>query len=118
MEDVLKSGCFESLLGYENVDWLVKDVIKLENKMAFHFKNTNEDIIMTRKIEEEYRNKNICQFCEIEIISDKVRDHCHLTVKYRGPAQSKCNVNVTQDENFIIPFIFHNFNIYDCHIFF
>ena len=32
--------------------------------MAFYFKNTNEDIIMTEKSEEEYRNINICRFCE------------------------------------------------------
>ena len=49
---------------------------------------------------------------------DKVRDHCHLTFKYRGPAHSKCIINVTQKQNKLIPFIFHNFSIYYCHIFF
>ena len=29
-----------------------------------------------------------CQFCEKNFESDKVRDHCHLTGKYRGPAQN------------------------------
>ena len=40
LEDVLESGYYESPLGYDNVDWFVKEVIKLENKMAFYFKNT------------------------------------------------------------------------------
>ena len=31
----------------------------------------------------------ICRFCEKEILSDKVRDHCHLNGKYRGPANNK-----------------------------
>ena len=31
-----------------------------------------------------------------EVISDKVRVHCHLTGKYRGPAHNTCNINVTQ----------------------
>ena len=52
------------------------------------------------------------------IESDKVRDHCHLTGKYRGAAHSKCNINVTQKQSNFIPFIFHNFSNYDCHMFF
>ena len=52
------------------------------------------------------------------MISDKVRDHFHLTGKYRGPAHSKCNIIVTQDKSSIIPFVFHNFSNYDCHLFF
>ena len=32
--------------------------------MAFYFKNTNKDIIMTQEDEEDYKNNNICRFCE------------------------------------------------------
>ena len=73
---------------------------------------------MTEEDEEDYRNNNVCQFCERNIVSDKVRDHRHLTGKYRGPAHSECNINVTQDESNFIPFSFHNFSSYDCHMFF
>ena len=73
---------------------------------------------MTEKNEEDYRNNDICRFCGKEIITDKVRDHCHLTGKYRGPAHSKCNINLTQKQSNFIPFIFHNFSNYDCHMFF
>ena len=41
-----------------------------------------------------------------------------MTGNYRGPAHSKYNTNVTQDQSNFIPFIFHNFNNYDCHMFF
>ena len=118
LEDVLKSGYYKSPLGYDNVDWFVDEVIKLENKMAFYFKNTKKDIKMTEESEEDYRNDNSCRFCEKEILSDKVRDHCHLTGKYRGPAHSKCNINVIQKQSNFIPFIFNNFSNYDCHMFF
>ena len=57
-------------------------------------------------------------FCEKNIEYDKVRDHCHLTGKYRGPSHSKCNINVTQKQSNFIPFIFHNFSNYDSHKFF
>ena len=118
MEDVLKSEYCKSPLGYNNVDWFVDEVIKLENKMAFYFKNTKKGIIMTDDDEEEFRNDNVCRFCEKEILSDKVRDHCHPTGDYRGPAHSKCNINVTQDQSYSILFIFHNFCNYDSHMFF
>ena len=53
LEDVLQSGYFKSPLGYDNVDWFVDENIELENKMAFYFKNTKKDIIMTEKDEED-----------------------------------------------------------------
>ena len=96
LEDVLQSGYHKSPLGYDNVDWFVDEVIKLENKKAFYFKNTKKHIIMTEEDEEYYKNINIFRFCEKVIESDKVRDHCHLIGEYRGPAHSKCNNNVTQ----------------------
>ena len=118
LEDVLKSEYYKSPLGYNNVDWFVDEVIKLENKIAFYFKNTNKDIVMTDEDEEDYKNINVCRFCEKFNESDKVRDHCHLTGKYRGASHSKCNINVTQKQSNFIPFFSHNFSNYDCHMFF
>ena len=94
MEDVLKSGYYESPLSYDNVDWFVKEIIKLENKMASYFKNTKKDIIMTREDEEDYKNNNICRFCEQNIESDEVRDHSHLTGKYKAAAHNVCKKNL------------------------
>ena len=71
---------------------------------------------MTQENEEDFRNNNFCRFCEKFNECDNVRDHCHLTGKYRGPAHSNCNINVTQKQSNFIPFIFHNFSNYDCHI--
>ena len=118
LEDVLKSHYHNSPLGCINVDWFVNEVIKLENKMAFYFKKTNKDIIMTEEDQEVFKNDNICRFCEKVIESDRVRDRCHLTRKYKGPAHSICNINVTQKQSNFIQFIFHIFSNYDCHMFF
>ena len=96
LDDILKNGYLDPLSGIKKVDWFVEEVIKLEKKMFFYFTNTNKDIIRSQEKDEDYRNINICRFCEKEIISDKVSDHCHLTGKYKGPAHNKCNNNVTQ----------------------
>ena len=73
---------------------------------------------MTKENEEDFKNNIICRFCEKKILSDKVRDHCDLTGKYRGPAHNTCNINVKQKDSNFIPFAFHNFSNYDCHMFF
>ena len=92
--------------------------LNLENQMAFYSENSKKDIIMTEKDEEYYRKTKICPFCEKIIDSDEVADHCHLTGKNRGPANSKCKINVTQKQSNLILFELHNFKIYDCHLFF
>ena len=46
---------------------------------------------------------------------DKVRDHCHYTGKYRGPAHNSCNLKY-KIPNFI-PIVFHNLSKYDAHLF-
>ena len=79
LENVLKSGYYKSPSGYNNVDWFVDEVLKLENKISFYFVITNEDIIMTEEDEKDYINSNICRFCEKNIECDKVRDHCLLS---------------------------------------
>ncbi|XP_014476714.1 PREDICTED: uncharacterized protein LOC106745535 [Dinoponera quadriceps] len=42
-----------------------------------------------------------------------MRDHCHLTSRYRGPAHSRCNLNYRNSH--IIPAFFHNLSSYDAH---
>ena len=64
---------------------------------------------MKQEDKEDFDDKNVCRLCEKEILSDKVRDHCHLTGKYRGTAPNNCNFNVINQKSNIIPFIFHNF---------
>ena len=64
MEDVLQKNYYKSPLGYNNVDWIVNEIIKIENKTAFYFKNTKKDIIMTEKDEKNFKNNIICRVFE------------------------------------------------------
>ena len=46
--------------------------------------------------------------------SDKrVRDHCHVTGKYRGLAHEACNLNFKLTDK--IPVLFHNLRRYNSH---
>ena len=57
-------------------------------------------------------------FVRMKLQNKKIRDRCHLTVAYRGPAHNKCNINITQKQGNFTPFLFHKFSNYDCHLFF
>ena len=45
----------------------------------------------------------------------KVRDHCHYTGLYRGPAHSLCSLRYKIPS--YIPVVFHNLSAYDAHLF-
>ena len=64
LDDVLQSDFSKSPLGFDNVDWFAKEIIKTGNKLAFYFKNTRKDTIKTNEDEGDYRINNICRFCE------------------------------------------------------
>ena len=47
--------------------------------------------------------------------SDRVRDHCQLTGKFRGAAHNDCNLNYKVPK--FIPIVLHNLSGYDSHLF-
>ena len=80
-------------------------------------KTWNKKIEMTEDQIKKFNSPTECYICKKEMNNDdKVRDHCHLTGKYRGPAHNNCNLNLKQKVNFISIF-FHNLAGFDCHLF-
>ena len=72
---------------------------------------------MTTEDENNYQNSNDCWICNEKIKNkDKVRDHCHITGKYRGPAHKECNSKLRIPRK--LPIIFHNLEGCDGHIIF
>ena len=47
-----------------------------------------------------------------------VKDHCHLTGRFRGLAHNNCNLNTRKARTSFVPILFHNFSGYDCHLIF
>ena len=48
----------------------------------------------------------------------KIRDGLKYKNLKMGPAHNVFNINVKQKDSNFIPFVFHNFGNYDCHMFF
>ena len=70
-------------------------------------------IPLTKEEEDNYNKENICYIWKKEFNNDKIRDHCHITGKYRGAAHNTCNLRYKIPRN--IPVIFHNGSTYDYH---
>ena len=45
-----------------------------------------------------------------------VKDHCHLTSKFRGSAKNECNSNTRNKYASFLPNFFHNFSGYGCNL--
>ena len=76
-----------------------------------------KNLIMSEE-EEQFQSSNTCWICEklIDDDDEKVRDHCHVTGKFRGAAHWSCNINLQLTKK--VPVIFHNLRGYDSHLIF
>ena len=92
------------------------DEVKYCKKVAK--KEFNKPLRMTKEDEKEFQKAKECHICNKKYINEdiKVRDHCHITGKYRGSAHQECNLKLTVNpEEVKIPVIFHNLRGYDSH---
>ena len=92
---------------------LLKNINIVKKIMEEYF---NKNLIMTE--EDLFQKSNNCWICKKLIDNDeeKVRDHCHVTGKFRGAAHESCNLNLKLTKN--VPVIFHNLRGYDSHLIF
>ena len=83
--------------------------------MTRHF---NKNLIISEEEEHLFQQSNSCWICKKLIDNDeeKVRDHCHVTGKFRGAAHWNCNINFQLTKK--VPVIFHNLRGYDSHLIF
>ena len=95
------------------ITWVLNKYEWSQQIIKEHF---NKDLIMTTIDEEIYNNSHICHICKQDLNTDKVRDHCHITGKFRGAAHNQCNLNLRLPKKLAI--IFHNLQGYDGHIIF
>ena len=88
--------------------------IEFRTKGLFGLMQKGNDMIMTKEDQILFEKATHCHICEKELDSDKVRDHDHISGKFRGAAHDKCNLNYHPPHR--IPIIIHNLRSYDSHL--
>ena len=83
---------------------MLEEVKYCKNVIKYKF---NKPLKMTEKDEINFKKAD---YTDKDI---RVRDHCHVTQKYRGSAHQDCNLNFRLTDK--IPVIFHNLRGYDSH---
>eukprot|EP00102_Acyrthosiphon_pisum_P019360 XP_016656570.1 PREDICTED: uncharacterized protein LOC103308039 [Acyrthosiphon pisum] len=91
------------------VETIVEVARKIEGLMK-----TNIPLIMTEGEEKTHQECSLCNLCNCILAGgDKVRDHDHLTGKFRQTLCSRCNFELQQPK--FVPVFFHNLSNYDSH---
>ena len=79
-------------------------------KKVYEILKTEIPIRMTEKDEASFNAATACYACGLGLNDDRIRDHCHLTGKYRGAVHSECNLRMRVPK--FIPVLFHNLKGY------
>ena len=100
---------------YEFIKAILKKYKYCKKIKSKHF---NKNLIVSEEEEQLFQESNSCWICGTLIDHDdeKVRDHCHVTEKFRGAAHRSCNVNFQLTKK--VPAIFHNLRSYHSHLIF
>ena len=106
----------------DNVPRLFIESLESDIKEIYNRCKIPKKMLMTPEDKINYKKATICHICERGISKEgndprfkKVRDHCHLTGKFRGAAHDKCNLEYRLPKFY--PVIFHNLSGYDSHLF-
>ena len=71
-------------------------------KYASKYFETDLKLEITHQEEESFQQSKVCWLCEASfatpLADDKVRDHDHLTGKYRGAAHNRCYLNCKKSQ--------------------
>jgi hypothetical protein len=70
---------------------------------------------LTEEEENQFKQAKYCFLCNKLLLGDAVREHCHLTGRFRGASHAFCNLQFRLPK--FVPVFFHNLSGYDCHLF-
>ena len=111
-----KTSSPEVYRGPNASEHLLKKLQEEEMKIKKELANP-EPMIFTEEDAVKHKNATMCHVCEKPLNGDSVRDHDHITGKYRGPAHNECNLKLRLNpKTTTIPVVFHNLRGYDSHL--
>ena len=87
--------------------------LRLETQRIYDLQTKNCPMYLSDKVYATYKKAQRCYICTEKDF--KVRDHNHLSGKYRGPAHRSCNLRIRYPS--YIPVFMHNLSNYDAHLF-
>jgi hypothetical protein len=91
----------------------VQHMVELEDRLLNVLRD-QKPMEITEEDVHAFNSATHCSICSLPLNGDVVRDHCHVTGKYRGAAHNACNINLKQRER--IPIFSHNLRGYDSHL--
>ena len=71
------------------IKWIFKQQEKINQIINEHF---NKKLKMTIEDEKNYQDSQDYWICSEKLDKTKVRDHFHITGKFRGAAHNQCNL--------------------------
>lgn len=92
------------------IDSIYKDVAEIKKVL-----NVNTPILFDSNDKINFDSASRCYICDNFLFSDRVKDHCHITGRYRGASHSICNLQFKRPS--FVPIYFHNLSGYDSHLF-
>ncbi|XP_046743273.1 uncharacterized protein LOC124409598 [Diprion similis] len=106
---------YNSYRGVDCQKWLAHQLHGIAVRVAEYFNQKKPMYQLSGQQQTEFENAEVCHICELKFVhpNDRVKDHCHVTGLYRGPAHSNCNLNYKLDRT--VPVVFHNLSGYDAH---
>ncbi|KAF0147428.1 MAG: hypothetical protein FD143_3066 [Ignavibacteria bacterium] len=106
---------YTDFIGPNVVSWFLNEILHIQDVCTQYLFN-NVRLIMTAEDEINFALSRNCYICGKIFLADvqKVRDHDHITGKFRGAAHNKCNLQLRK--TYKIPVFFHNFRGYDSHL--
>ncbi|KAJ8915550.1 hypothetical protein NQ315_012434 [Exocentrus adspersus] len=114
LESILEPlSSFKLYRNHDCISWFISELKDIAFNVNSILKNSKEMETLSFEQEINYETATHCHICNKPFTSNdiKVRDHCHLTSKYRGAAHQDCNLNY--QNSFNIPVVFHNLSRYD-----
>ena len=70
----------------------VSKLAKVTKKIYNDFYRRPIPLKLTHAEQISFDKAETCHICKKELLTDKVRDHCHFTGQYRGAAHNSCNL--------------------------